>query len=58
MEGEESSKRLKEECSKQNVDMKDLQKGLSTYNDLYENVFNSIYTGMTYGAVFIARQVI
>ena len=52
MEGEESSKRLKEECSKQNVDMKDLQKGLSTYNDLYENVFNSIYTGMTYGAVF------
>ena len=32
--------------------VKDLQKGLSTYNDSYEKVFNSIYTGMTYGAVF------
>ena len=52
MEGEESSIRLKEECFRQNVDITDLQNGLSTYNDLYENVFNAIYTGMTYGAVF------
>lgn len=52
MEGEESSLRLEEECSKQNVKIKDLQKGLATYNGLYEKVFNAIYTGMTYGAVF------
>lgn len=52
MEGEESSSRLEEECSKQKVKVKDLQKGLSTYNDLYEKVFNAIYAGMTYGAVF------
>lgn len=52
MEGEESSLRLEEECAKQNVKIKDLQKGLATYNGLYEKVFNAIYTGMTYGAVF------
>lgn len=52
MEGEESSLRLEEECSKQKVKVKDLQKGLSTYNSSYEKVFNTIYAGMTYGAVF------
>lgn len=52
MEGEESSSRLEEECTKQKVKVKDIQKGLSTYNDLYEKVFNAIYTGMTYGAEF------
>jgi len=52
MEGEESSSRLTEECAKQNIKVKDLQKGLSTYNDSYEKVFNAIYAGMTYGAVF------
>lgn len=52
MEGEESSIKLEEECVKQKIKVKDLQKGLSTYNDSYEKVFNSIYTGMTYGAVF------
>lgn len=52
MEGEESSSRLEEECTKQKIKVKDIQKGLSTYNDLYEKVFNAIYTGMTYGAEF------
>lgn len=52
MEGEESSSRLEEECAKQKVKVKDIQKGLSTYNDSYEKVFNAIYTGMTYGAEF------
>lgn len=52
MEGEESSLRLEEECSKQKVKVKDLQKGLATYNGSYEKVFNAIYAGMTYGAVF------
>ena len=52
MEGDESSSRLEEECIKQNIKVKDLQKGLSTYNDSYEKVFNAIYTGMTYGAEF------
>ena len=52
MEGEDSSLRLEEECSKQKVKVKDLQKGLATYNGSYEKVFNAIYAGMTYGAVF------
>lgn len=52
MEGEESSSRLKEECTKQRVKVKDIQKGLATYNDSYEKVFNAIYKGMTYGAEF------
>lgn len=52
MDGEESSLRLEEECSKQKVKVKDLQKGLATYNSSYEKVFNAIYAGMTYGAVF------
>ena len=42
MEGEESSLRLEEECSKQKVKVKDLQKGLATYNSSYEKVFNAI----------------
>lgn len=50
--GEESSIRLDEECKKQKVKVKDLKKGLSTYNASYEKIFNSIYSGMTYGAVF------
>ena len=52
MDGEESSVRLEEECAKQKIKVKELKKGLSTYNDSYEKVFNAIYTGMTYGAVF------
>lgn len=52
MEGKESSSRLEKECAKQKVKVKDIQKGLSTYNDSYEKVFNAIYTGMTYGAEF------
>ena len=52
MDGEESSVRLEEECSKQKIKVKDLQKGLSLYNASYEKVFNAIYAGMTYGAVF------
>ncbi len=52
MDGEESSVRLEEECIKQNIKVKELKNGLSTYNELYENVFNAIYTGMTYGAMF------
>lgn len=52
MNGEESSTRLEEECAKQKIKVKDLQKGLSTYNESYEKVFNAIYAGMTYGAVF------
>lgn len=56
MEGEESSARLREECTKQNVKVKDLQKGLSTYNESYEKVFNAIYKGMTYGAEFNSKS--
>ena len=52
MDGDESSLRLEEECSKQKIKVKDLKKGLATYNNSYEKVFNAIYAGMTYGAVF------
>ena len=41
MDGEESSVRLEEECIKQNIKVKELRNGLSTYNELYENVFNA-----------------
>lgn len=51
-EGEESSLRLEEECAKQKVKVKELQKGLATYNSSYEKVFNAVYAGMTYGAAF------
>lgn len=52
MVGEESSARLEEECAKQKIKVKELQRGLSAYKDSYEKVFNAIYAGMTYGAVF------
>ena len=52
MDGEESLARLEEECTKQKIKVKDLKKGLSTYNESYEKEFNAIYAGMTYGAVF------
>lgn len=50
--GEESSVRLSEECKKQKINVVDLKKGLSTYDIAYEKIFNVIYTGMSYGAVF------
>ena len=50
--GEESAGRLKEECSKINIRVEDLKMGLSTYNLAYEKIFNTVYAGMSYGAVF------
>lgn len=50
--GEESSARLKEECQKLKLKVKDLKKGLSTYDLAYEKIFNLIYAGMSYGAAF------
>lgn len=52
LEGVESSARLKEECAKQKIDIKDLRKGLSTYKASYEKLFNTVYSGMSYGATF------
>ena len=52
LEGEESSASLEEECLKLNITLKDLRKGLSTYKTVYEKLFNTVYSGMTYGAVF------
>lgn len=52
LSGEESAVRLKEECKKLEIKIKDLKKGLSTYNLNYESIFNAIYSGMSYGAVF------
>ena len=52
IEGEESSERLKSECEKQGVSVDEIRKGLSTYDISYEDVFNAIYSGMTYGASF------
>lgn len=52
LEGEESSARLEEECVKQKITVKDLRKGLSTYDSAYEKLFNTVYSGMSYGAAF------
>lgn len=50
--GEESASRLEEECQKLNISIDELKKGLSLYDISYESVFNTIYEGMSYGAVF------
>lgn len=52
IEGEESSIRLKEECKKLSIKVKDLKKGLTTYDLRYEKIFNALYSGMSYGAAF------
>ncbi len=52
LSGEESAVRLEEECKKLEIKVRDLKKGLSTYNLNYEKIFNAIYSGMSYGAVF------
>lgn len=50
--GRESSQRLKEVCKKQKTTVEDLVKGLSAYDSSFEKVFNKVYAGMSYGAVF------
>lgn len=52
MENDEPANRLKEECEKLGITVKDLRKGLSTYKSTYEKLFNTIYSGMSYGAGF------
>lgn len=52
LEGDESSARLAEECAKLEIEVKDLRKGLSTYEASYEKLFNTVYSGMSYGAAF------
>ena len=54
LEGDESSVRLEEECTKLNTTVKDLRKGLSTYEASYERLFDTVYSGMSYGAAFIS----
>ena len=50
--GKESSLRLEKVCKKQKTKVDDLIKGLSIYDSSYEKVFNKVYSGMSYGAVF------
>ena len=50
--GKESSSRLEAVCKKQKITVEDLIKRLSAYDSSYEKVFNKIYSGMSYGAVF------
>ncbi len=52
IDGDESRKRLSDECAKLGLEVADLKKGLATYNIAYEKIFNTIYSGMSYGAVF------
>lgn len=52
LDGEESSARLEEECAKQKITVKDLRKGLATYEVAYEKLFNTVYSGISYGAQF------
>ena len=50
--GEESSERLKNECSKIGIEVSDLKKGLASYEISCEKKFRAIYEGMSYGASF------
>ena len=50
--GDDSSARLREVCNEQKINVNDLVSGLSTYDASYEEVFNHVYAGMSYGAVF------
>lgn len=52
MEKAESAARLEEECTRQKIQVSDLKKGLSAYNDSYEKIFDAVYEGMSYGAEF------
>ncbi len=50
--GTESASRLEEVCHKQKTSISDLISGLSAYDPSFERVFNKVYSGMSYGAVF------
>lgn len=50
--GKESASRLEEVCMKQKTSIEDLIDGLSSYDSSYERIFNKVYSGMSYGAVF------
>ena len=52
IDGKESSEKLELECEKKGITVEALRKGLSTYDVVYDSLFNDIYSGMTYGAVF------
>lgn len=52
LDGVESSARLKDECKKLNIRIKDLKEGLATYDLAYEKIFNAVYAGIAYGAPF------
>ncbi len=50
--GKDSSARLEEVCKKQKITIEELRVGLSSYDADYEKIFNKVYSGMSYGAVF------
>ena len=52
LEGDDSSIRLEEVCTGLEVSVTNLRKGLSAYDITYEKVFNTVYSGMSYGATF------
>lgn len=51
-QGQDSLNRLEDECKRINVEINDLKDGLATYDIKYEDVFNKVYYGMSYGAAF------
>ncbi|SEV99915.1 hypothetical protein [[Clostridium] fimetarium] len=52
--GEESAKRIEEECGKNSIDLGELYQGLENYDSKSEKKFNDIFKGMTYGATFVS----
>lgn len=52
MGGEESKKRLQEECVKLSISTADLKHGLEAYDSRYEKLFRKIYSEISYGAEF------
>ena len=48
----ESGERIEEVCKKNKTTVDELINGLSSYDSSYEELFNKIYSGMSYGAKF------
>ena len=54
MKGDESKKRVEEECARLSLAVTDLKRGLEAYDSKCEKIFRKIYSAISYGADFNA----
>lgn len=54
VEGGESAHKLNEICEKLEIELKDLYRGLQSYETGSERKFNEVFKAMTYGATFVS----